>query len=74
MDRLGHYTTRQKVGGSISNEVIGFFNLLNPFSRTMTLGLTQPLTKINTRNLLGEVGCWPALRDNTLTTVSELIV
>jgi hypothetical protein len=30
-----------------------FFNLLNPSSRTMTLGSTQPLTEMSTRNLLG---------------------
>jgi hypothetical protein len=28
-----------------------FFNLLNPFSRTMALGSTQPLTELSTRNL-----------------------
>jgi hypothetical protein len=31
-----------------------FFNLPNPSSRTMTLGLTQHLTEISTRNLPGE--------------------
>jgi hypothetical protein len=44
------------VAGSISDEVIGFFNLPNPSSRTMALGSTQPLTKISTRNLPGGEG------------------
>jgi hypothetical protein len=30
-----------------------FFNLSNPSSRTMALGLTQPLTEMSTRNLPG---------------------
>jgi hypothetical protein len=32
---------------------VDFFNLPNPSSRTMALGSTQPLTKMNTRNLPG---------------------
>jgi hypothetical protein len=28
-----------------------FFNLLNPFSCTLALGFTQPLTEISTRSL-----------------------
>jgi hypothetical protein len=28
-----------------------FFSLPNPSSRTLTLGLTQPLTEVSTRNL-----------------------
>jgi hypothetical protein len=32
---------------------LDFFNLPNPFSRTMALGSTQPLTDISTRNILG---------------------
>jgi hypothetical protein len=29
---------------------VDFFNLPNPFSRTMDLGSTQPLTEMSTRN------------------------
>jgi hypothetical protein len=38
---------------------VNFFNLPNPSSRTMSLGSTQPLTEMSTRNL---PGCkkWPA--------------
>jgi hypothetical protein len=32
---------------------VDFFNLPNPSSRTMALGLIQPLTKMGTRNLSG---------------------
>jgi hypothetical protein len=48
---LRHYATSRKVAGSIPEEVIGFFNWPNPSSRTMTLGSTQPITKMSTRNL-----------------------
>jgi hypothetical protein len=47
-----HYATSRKITGSIP-EVIGFFNLLNHSSRTITLGSTQPLTEMSTRNLPG---------------------
>jgi hypothetical protein len=50
--------TGQKVEGSIPDEVTGFLNSPNPSSRTMALGLTQPLTEMSTRNLPGRVkGC-----------------
>ena len=37
-------------------DVIGFFHLHNPSGRTMALGLTQPLTEMSTRNVLGGKG------------------
>jgi hypothetical protein len=45
-----------------------FFNLPNPSSRTMALGLTQPLTKMSTRNLPGDKKR-PAHRANNLTAI-----
>jgi hypothetical protein len=36
---------RQKVAGSISDNVIGIFH--NPSGRTMTMRLTQPLTEMS---------------------------
>jgi hypothetical protein len=42
--------------GSIPDEVIGFFNGPNPSSRTMALGLTQPLADMSTTNLPGGKG------------------
>jgi hypothetical protein len=47
-----------------------FFNLPNPSSRTMALGLTQPLTKMSTRNFPGgKKG--PAHRVDNLATTYE---
>jgi hypothetical protein len=43
--------TSGKVAGSIPDEVIGNLNLSNPWSRTMALWSTQPLTEMSTRNL-----------------------
>jgi hypothetical protein len=40
----------------IPDEVIAFFNWPNPSSRNMTLGSTQPLRKMSTRNLPGGKG------------------
>jgi hypothetical protein len=37
--------------GSVTDEVIGFFNSHNPSGRNMDLGYTQPLTGMSTRNL-----------------------
>jgi hypothetical protein len=51
-----HYATSRKVAGSITDEVIGFFNWPNPSSRTMALGSTQPLTEMSTSNLPGGKG------------------
>jgi hypothetical protein len=60
----GHYATRRKVAGSIPYEVIGFLIDLNPSNRTMALGLTQPLTKLITRNLPGDKGRSACKTDN----------
>jgi hypothetical protein len=59
--------------GSIPNVVIGFFNLLNPSSCTMALGLTQPLTEMSTRNLPGGKGR-PASKAENLTAICELTI
>jgi hypothetical protein len=40
-------------GRRFESRMMGFLNLPDPSSRTMTLGSTQPLTKISTRNLPG---------------------
>jgi hypothetical protein len=62
--------TGQKVAGSVSDEVIGFFNLPNPSSRTSALGSTQPLTEMSTRNLPGGKGR-PARGADNLTPMCE---
>jgi hypothetical protein len=56
--------TSRKVAGSIPDNVIGFFNWPNPSSSAMTLGSTQPLTEMNTRNLLGSKGRRARKADN----------
>jgi hypothetical protein len=50
-----------------------FFNWLNPSSRTMALGSTQPLTEMSTRNLPGGEGPPAHMADN-LTAIYEAIV
>jgi hypothetical protein len=48
---LRHCATNRKVAGSIPDSVIGIFHWHNPSGRTMTLGSTQPLTEMSTRNI-----------------------
>jgi hypothetical protein len=48
---LRHCATSRKVEGSIPDGVTEFFNGHNPSGRTMTLGSTQPLMKMSTRNV-----------------------
>jgi hypothetical protein len=66
-----HNATSRKVAGSSSDEV-DFFNLPNPSSRTMTLGSTQPLTEISTRNFPGDKGR-PAHKADNITAICEPI-
>jgi hypothetical protein len=47
---LRHCTPSRKVAGSIPDGVIGIFHGHNSSSRTMTLGSTQPLTEMCTKN------------------------
>jgi hypothetical protein len=54
-------------------EVIGFFNRLNPSSRTMALWSTQPLTETSTRNL-PEGKRRPARKADSVTAICEPIV
>jgi hypothetical protein len=52
-----------------------FFNLPNTSSRTMALGLTQPLTEMSTRNLPGGRGVkggWRIRLTTLLPSVSRL--
>jgi hypothetical protein len=51
--RMIHCSTKQKVAGSIPDDVTGIFHLHNPFGRTMALGSNQPLTEISTRKVWG---------------------
>jgi hypothetical protein len=49
---------------------VDFFNLPNTSSRTMTLGSTQPLTEMSTRNLPGGKKR-PARRADNLAAIYE---
>jgi hypothetical protein len=69
---LRHYATSRKVTGS-NPDGVDFFNLPNPSSRTMALGLTQPLTEMSTRNIPGGKGR-PVRKADNLTAICELIV
>jgi hypothetical protein len=72
------YTVRRsattlEAAGLIPNEVIGFLNWRNPSSLTVALGLTQPVTEMNTRNLPGSKGQMMHNADD-LTTICDPIV
>jgi hypothetical protein len=43
---------------------------INPSSRTMALGSTQPLTEMSTRNLPGDKK-WPALKTDNLAAICD---
>jgi hypothetical protein len=51
-----------------------YINLPNPSSRIMTLGSAQPLTEMNTRNLLGGGGGGGAFKADNPNTICETIV
>jgi hypothetical protein len=51
---------------------LNFFNLLNPSSRTVTLGSTQLLTERSTRNIPGGKGGLPERVADNLTAICEL--
>jgi hypothetical protein len=59
--------------GSNPDEVIGFFNWPNPSDRTMTLGSTQPLIEMSSRNIPGGKGL-PARKADYLTAICEQAV
>jgi hypothetical protein len=68
-----HCATSRKVAGLIADEVIAFFSLTNPSSRTMALWSTQRLAEMSTRNLPGLKDDRRARLDN-LTAICEHIV
>jgi hypothetical protein len=68
-----HYASSRKVAGSIPDKIIRLINWPNPSSRTITLGSTQPLTEMSTRNLPGGKGRSARMGDNlTAICVSRL--
>jgi hypothetical protein len=65
--------TIRKFAGSIPDEVNSFFNSPNISSRTMTLGSTQPISEMSSRNLHEGKGRLARKADN-LTGICEPIV
>jgi hypothetical protein len=53
---LRHCATSLEVADSIPDGVIGTFDWHNPSGRTITLGLTEPLTAMSTTNISWEWG------------------
>jgi hypothetical protein len=53
---LRHCAISREISGSIPDGVIEIFRWHNSSSRTMALGLTQPLTEMSTRNILKDKG------------------
>jgi hypothetical protein len=49
-----------------------FFDLPNPYSRTVALGSTQPLTEMSTRKLPGVKGDWRVRLTTLPLSVSRL--
>jgi hypothetical protein len=70
---LKHYNTDREVVGSVSDEVIAFFNQPNPSNRTMALRSIHTLTDINTSNIPGSEGR-PERKADNLTTIYDPIV
>jgi hypothetical protein len=61
------------VAGSIPDEVVEFFSCPSSSSRTVALGLTQPLTEMSAGNIPGGRGR-PALKADNLIAICEPIV
>jgi hypothetical protein len=66
-----HCATSWKVAGLIPDEIIRFFNWHNLLG--LTLGSTQSLTEMSTRNIPGGKGR-PARKADNLTVICESIV
>lgn len=78
-DWLKHCATSRKVVGSIPNGVMGIPHWHKPAGLAMSLGSTQPLTKMNTRNIswcVKEVGAsgWQPYRLNVPTVMKSGIL
>jgi hypothetical protein len=73
LENVGASTSHNHMGlRSCYRDSFTFCRLSNPSSRSMALGLTEPLTEMSTRNLPGAKGR-PALRADNLTAICERI-
>jgi hypothetical protein len=64
----------RKALGLIPDEVIEFFNWSNPSGHTMSLGFTQPLTEISTRDFQGDSGKLQPVLMADVTAICEPVV
>jgi hypothetical protein len=64
---LRHCATSRKVARSIPDGANGIFHWHNPSGRSGTLGLTQPLTEMSTRNMSRGVKAAVRRADNLTT-------
>jgi hypothetical protein len=70
-----HYTTNQNVTCSSTDKVTEFLSLLNGFSHTMVLKLSQHLTETSTRNRKKNVSEEKsAVGAENLSTIYETII
>jgi hypothetical protein len=60
--------------GSIPDEITGFFNWLNPFSRTMAQKPTQPVTNKYQESSWGVKGSRSARKADNLTAICKPII
>ena len=70
---LRRCATSRTVPGSIPGGVPGFFSDIFPSDHTMALGSTQPLVKMNTRNIYGGIGGW-CVRVTTSPPLSAVVM
>jgi hypothetical protein len=68
-----HHATSRKVLGSIPDEVNEFSNWPNPSGRRKTLGSTEPLIEMNTRNIPESKG-QPARKVDSLTAICKYAI
>jgi hypothetical protein len=64
----------QKVASSIPDEALGFFNLPNHSSCTITLGMTHSLTEMSMGNLPGGKTWLAGLETDNFTAICDPIV
>lgn len=70
---LEHCDTSQKVVGSIPNDVIKFFNRLNPSRIAIAVALTQPLIEMNIKDLTWRKGRLARKADNVVASYQPIV-
>jgi hypothetical protein len=70
---LRHSAAIRNVTRSIPDDVFGFFNLSTPFSHPDSVGLTHPLTEMNTMDLHGDKEWMTLMADNLVATCEAIV-